>query len=252
MTSPPVLILGGTGEARELAAALDAHGVAVVSSLAGRLDQPRLPRGAVRIGGFGGPDGLARWLAEHGVAAVVDATHPFSTRITASALVACPRAGVALLRLQRPGWQERPGDRWHRVADTREAAAAIGRLGRRVLLTLGRGQIAAFAGVHDAWFLIRSVDRPAPPLPPRHEVLLDRGPFRLDGELALIDRHRIDVLVTRDSGGDRTSAKLEAARRRGLPVVVVRRPAHPDIATVDTVEAAMRWAQRQQQLASRP
>jgi precorrin-6A/cobalt-precorrin-6A reductase len=240
-----VLILGGTGEARELAAALDDGGVAVTSSLAGRVDQPRLPRGAVRIGGFGGPDGLTRWLAEHRVAAVVDATHPFSTQMGASAVAACHRAGVGLLRLERPGWQERQGDDWHRVADTGEAAAAIGGRGRRVLLTLGRRQIADFAGVDDAWFLIRSVDPPASPLPARHEVLLDRGPFTLDGELALIDRHRIDVVVTRDSGGDRTSAKLDAARERGLPVIVLSRPPRPDVPAAHTIGDAVRWAERQ-------
>jgi precorrin-6A/cobalt-precorrin-6A reductase len=170
-----VLILGGTGEARELASALDAEGVCVVSSLAGRVARPRLPPGSVRIGGFGGPQGLARWLTRHRPAAVVDATHPFATGISASAAEACPHAGVPLLRLERPAWIERPGDRWHRVSDVEAAAATAASLGERVLLTLGRQELAAFAAARDAWFLIRSVDPPPPPLPQHHELLLDRG-----------------------------------------------------------------------------
>jgi precorrin-6A/cobalt-precorrin-6A reductase len=237
-----ILVLGGTAEARELAGSLDAAGVHVTSSLAGRVSRPRLPAGTVRIGGFGGPDGLARWLAERGVAGVVDATHPFAERISASAAAACPRAGVPLLRLQRPGWDAGPDDDWHWVDDLDEAAAAIPRLGERVLLTTGRQGLPAFAGVRDAWFLVRCVEPPDPPLPPRHELLLDRGPYTVDGELALVDRHRVELLVTKDSGGQHTEAKLEAARLRRLPVIVVRRPPRPDVATVATVEDALAWA----------
>ncbi len=195
----------------------------------------------MRVGGFGGADGLARWLDEHAPLAVVDATHPFATRIGVSAAAACERAGVALVRLERPGWRERPGDHWHRVADVTEAAGAIRPLGRRALLALGRQELAAFAGVQDAWFLVRSVEPPAPPLPPRHEVVLDRGPYTVDGELALVDRHGIDVVVTRDSGGDAGAAKLDAARERGLPVVVVERPPRPAVPTVHSVAEALRW-----------
>jgi precorrin-6A/cobalt-precorrin-6A reductase len=237
-----VLILGGTAEARALAAALDAEGVAVVSSLAGRVARPRLPAGEVRIGGFGGPEALARWLGEHEVAAVVDATHPFAERISASAAQAAPAAGVPLLRLERPGWSERDGDRWHRVATLDEAATLVPRLGSRAFLTTGRQGLAAFAHDEATWFLIRCVDPPQPPLPPRHELLLDRGPYALAGELALIDRHGLDLVVTKDSGGDHTRAKLDAARERGLPVVVVRRPPRPDARTVATVAEALEWA----------
>lgn len=238
-----LLILGGTGEARELAGVLHRRGVPVVSSLAGRVAAPRLPPGEVRIGGFGGPEGLSRWLAEHDVFAVVDATHPFAARMSASAFEACASAGVPLLRLERPGWRERPGDRWHWVDDVEAAADAVGGLKcRRALLTLGRQDVASFAGAESTWFLIRSVGSPDPPLPPQHELLLDRGPFTATGELGVLDEHRIDVVVTRDSGGDQTAAKLDAARERGLPVIVVRRPPAPNTAAVTTVAEAAAWA----------
>ncbi|UTI64116.1 cobalt-precorrin-6A reductase [Paraconexibacter antarcticus] len=239
-----VLILGGTAEARALAQALDDAGVAVVSSLAGRVARPRLPVGETRIGGFGGPEKLAAWLRDNAIAAVVDATHPFAERMSASAAQAAPAAGVPALRLARPGWTEQPGDRWTWVDDLHAANAALERLGApRVLLTSGRQGLAAFAGNGDAWFLVRCVDPPAPEdLPPRHELLLDRGPYTLDGELGLVDAHGIEVVVTKDSGGPLTAAKLAAARARGLPVVVVRRPPRTGMPAVATVEEAVAWA----------
>ena len=236
-----VLILGGTAEARELAGRLHDAGVEVTSSLAGRVANPRLPAGAVRIGGFGGPEALASWLAEHGVLAVVDATHPFAERISASAARATALSGVPLLRLERPGWAERPGDRWHWVDDLDEAASAIPAFGARVLLTTGRQGLHAFASVRDAWFLIRCVDPPDSPLPPRHELVLDRGPFTLEGERALMRRHDIDLLVTKDSGGTHTVAKLDATRERGVPVIVVRRPPGQATQTAPTVIEAFGW-----------
>ncbi len=240
MSDSRVLVLGGTGEARELAAALTRDGVPVISSLAGRVASPRLPEGEVRVGGFGGPEALARWLVENDIAAVVDATHPFAERISSSAAAACERAEVPLLRLERPGWSEGPGDDWHWVDDTGAAAAALPALGGRVFLTTGRQGLAAFADA-PAWFLVRCIDPPDPPLPERCELVLDRGPFTLEGELALIDRHGIDLLVTKDSGGGLTEAKLEAARTRRLPVIVIRRPPRPRTATVEDVPAALAW-----------
>jgi len=237
-----ILVLGGTAEARELAAALHEQEVAVTSSLAGRVTLPRLPAGEVRIGGFGGPTGLAEWLSAHAVVAVVDATHPFAERISASAVAACRRTGTPLLRLERPGWRERPGDRWVWVDDLAAAAEAIAGRGTRVLLTTGRQGLPAFAGDVATWFLIRCVDPPEPPLPPRHELILDRGPYTLARELALIDRHRIDLVITKDSGGALTVAKLDAARERGLPVIVVRRPPRARVETVRAVPDALKWA----------
>lgn len=236
-----VLVLGGTAEARRLAAALQRDpSVTVTSSLAGRVAVPALPCGDVRIGGFGGPEGLAAWLRGHGTDAVVDATHPFAARMTANAVAATAATGVPLLLLRRPGWTQGPGDSWHRVPDAAAAAALLPGLGRRVFLATGSGDLAAFAHV-DAWFLLRAVDPPPPPLPPRHHLVLARGPFTADAERALLREHRIDVLVARDSGGDLTAAKLVAARELGLPVVLLDRPPAPDAPAVATVEEAVAW-----------
>jgi precorrin-6A/cobalt-precorrin-6A reductase len=235
-----ILVLGGTAEARSLAQALDDGGLDVITSLAGRVSNPRLPLGQVRIGGFGGPEALGRWLSDNGVTCVIDATHPFAARISASAAHACAIASVPLLRLERPAWSPRPGDRWTRVTDL-ESAAALTAGNHRAFLTTGRQGLEAFATVANSWFLIRCVDPPEPPLPPHYELLLDRGPYTLEGELELIDRHRIDLIVTKDSGGAMTEAKLDAARERGLPVVVVERPSRPDVETVETVREAISW-----------
>ncbi|WP_407919883.1 cobalt-precorrin-6A reductase [Haloechinothrix halophila] len=240
--SYPVLILGGTSEARALAAALHARGVAVMSSLAGRVERPRLPEGEVRLGGFGGPDGLTAWLAKHDVRAVVDATHPFAARITDSAVAATARAGVPLLRLERPGWTQPDGADWRWVDSLEEAAELLPSLGERAFLTSGRQGLAAFADVDAVWFLIRCVDPPEAPLPQYHELLLDRGPYTVDRELELLRTHRIDVLVSKDSGGSMTAAKLTAAARHGIPSVIVRRPPRPDTPTVSDVDDALHWA----------
>ncbi|MDF3287844.1 cobalt-precorrin-6A reductase [Streptomyces silvisoli] len=238
-----VLVLGGTTEARRLAAELAADpGLLVTSSLAGRVAQPRLPAGQVRIGGFGGVQGLAQWLREHRVDALIDATHPFAEKISFNAAEAAALAHTPLLALRRPGWVSGPGDRWHEVGSLAEAADLLPSLGRRVFLTTGRMGLAAFAGLDELWFLVRSVDAPEPPCPARMEVLLDRGPFTVEGESELIRRHRIEVLVTKDSGGPATSAKLTAAREAGVPVVVVRRPPVPDGAPVaPDVAGAVAW-----------
>ncbi|MFE8016980.1 cobalt-precorrin-6A reductase [Streptomyces antibioticus] len=239
-----VLILGGTTEARRLAELLHGTpGLRVTSSLAGRVAAPRLPPGEVRIGGFGGTEGLTAWLREHAVDVLVDATHPFAGTMSFHAAEAAADAGVPLLALRRSGWVPVPGDRWREVDSLAEAAAALPGLGRRVFLTTGRMGLAAFADLPaDLWFLVRSVDAPEPPYPARTEVLLDRGPFTLDGERDLLRRHRIDVVVTKDSGGAATAPKLTAAREAGLPVVVVRRPPAPEgVPVVPTPADAVTW-----------
>ncbi|MFD7995691.1 cobalt-precorrin-6A reductase [Streptomyces mexicanus] len=236
-----VLVLGGTTEARELAAALAAHpGVRVTSSLAGRVARPGALAGEVRVGGFGGAEGLAAWLREHRVSAVADATHPFARAVTRNAAAACAATGVPLVVLRRPGWRPGPGDRWHHVASQAAAADLLPGLGRRVFLSTGRLGLAAFAHLADLRFVLRSVEPPEPPMPPDLEVVLARGPFTVPEETALLREHRIDVLVTKDSGGTATAAKLTAARHLGLPVVVVRRPPLPDgVPTAPDVPAAL-------------
>ncbi|MGW7402407.1 cobalt-precorrin-6A reductase [Streptomyces sp. NPDC054833] len=239
--SPHILILGGTTEARRLAAGLVARpGVRVTTSLAGRVARPGAVEGDVRIGGFGGAEGLADWLREHRADAVVDATHPFAASITANAARAARATGLPLVVLRRPGWRPAPGDRRHPVPSLAAAADALPGLGRRVFLTTGRLGLAAFARLTDLHFVVRSVEPPEPPMPPDAEVILARGPFTVADELTLLRAHRIDVLVTKDSGGEATAAKLTAARELGLPVVVVQRPPlPPGVTAVPDVAAAL-------------
>jgi precorrin-6A/cobalt-precorrin-6A reductase len=238
-----VLVLGGTSEARALAGelALNAE-LRVISSLAGRVSNPALPAGEVRVGGFGGADGLAAYAVAEGIGAVVDATHPFAETISAHAVDACARAGLPLLRLARPAWSPRDGDDWHDAGSLDDAAALLPTLGSRVFLTTGRQGLAAFAAL-DLWFLIRCVDPPGAPLPARSEVLLARGPYEREAERALMRGHGIDVLVTKNSGGPLTEGKLDAARDLGIPVVMVARPAAAAAESVTTVSGAVRWIQ---------
>ena len=238
-----VLILGGTGEARALAEQLHAAGADVVSSLAGRVSNPALPVGGVRIGGFGGVSGLAAYLREQRFDAVVDATHPFAATITAHAVVASAQRDAALLLLRRPGWTADAGDRWQRVPNVASAAAAVLCLAvETVFLTTGRRDLALFAGDATHRFLVRTVDPPDGPVPSAMTLLLDRGPYSVAGERSLMIEHDVGALVTKDSGGSMTAAKLTAARDLGLPVIMVDRPPPPaGIPLVDSVEAALAW-----------
>jgi precorrin-6A/cobalt-precorrin-6A reductase len=235
-----VLLLGGTAEARALAARLHPE-VDVVSSLAGRVPDPALPVGAVRIGGFGGVDGLREWLREQHIDAVVDATHPFAATITAHAAEACGELRVPYLLLARPAWE--PGDAIVVTSDTQAAEVIARQQFLRIFLTTGRSGVAAFAD-SDAWFLIRAVTAPYPGiLPRRHRLLLSRGPYHYDGEYALLREHRIDALVTKNSGGEMTRAKLDAAAALDVPVVMVDRPpTPPGVRVVSSVEDAAEWA----------
>ncbi|SDP46040.1 precorrin-6A/cobalt-precorrin-6A reductase [Actinopolyspora xinjiangensis] len=242
--NPRVLILGGTGEGRRLAEQLDELGVPVVSSLAGRVREPRLPKGEVRIGGFGGPEGLAEYLRDERIGTIVDATHPFARRMTDNAVAAAATTGTDLLVLRRRAWSPESGDDWHQVESLAEAAEKVGELGQRVLLTTGRQGVEHFATARDNWFLVRSVDEPEHPLPPNMTTLLARGPFDTAAELDLLRRHRIEVVVSKNSGGTMTEGKLTAARQLGLPVVLVRQPELPKVPVVHTVEDALAWLRK--------
>jgi precorrin-6A/cobalt-precorrin-6A reductase len=236
-----ILILGGTGEARELATELVAAGVDVLSSLAGRVRQPRLPDGPVRIGGFGGVAGLAAFLRAEGITGVVDVTHPFAGTITVNAARAAAQAGVPLLVLRRPEWETAPG--WDAVTDIRAAASAV-RVwpGESVFLTTGRRDLAVFAADERHRFLVRTVDPPDGPVPPRMMLVLDRGPYTVEGESALMRSHGVGLLVTKNSGGPMTAAKLQAARDLGVQVLMVQRPLlPPGCLPVTTVAEAVRW-----------
>jgi precorrin-6A/cobalt-precorrin-6A reductase len=240
---PSVLVLAGTGEAAEVAARLVATGaVDVVASLAGRTASPAALPCPVRTGGFGGVDGLAAELRRGGYAAVVDATHPFAARMPHHAAAAAAALGVPRLRLVRAPWRPGPGDDWHGVADTAGAAGALGPLGaRRVLLTIGRQALAAFAGLAGVAFVVRSIDPPDAGLLPGAEVVLDRPPFTRAAEVALLGARRIDTLVTRNSGGAATAPKLAAARELGVRVVMVDRPPPPPGPVVATPDEAVAW-----------
>lgn len=233
-----VLVLGGTGEARALAARLHPH-VDVISSLAGRVPDPALPVGAVRIGGFGGVEGLRRWLADERIGAVVDATHPFAATITAHAAAACADVRLPYLVLARPAWD--PADAIVVQSDSEAADVVARRNFSRVFLTTGRSGTAAFVD-SDAWFLIRAVTAPDTRLPRHHQLLLSRGPYHYAGEYALLRKHRIDALVSKNSGGGMTRAKLDAAAALDISVVMVDRPPLPyGVTTVGTVDEAVNW-----------
>ena len=242
---PRLLILGGTAEGRALAEAAEGRfgpALTVISALAGRTRAPLLPAGEVRIGGFGGAEGLASYLEDERIVLLVDATHPFATQISAQACEAAARTGTQRLALVRPPWRPTPGDRWIEVDTVEDAPAAIPAATERVFLTVGVRSLAPFAGGPDLWFLVRLVDAPAEPIPlARHGLICARGPFAEDDERALLVEHGIDCLVTRASGGEATAAKLAAARALGLPVVMVRRPPPPPGDHASSVEDALAW-----------
>ncbi len=239
-----ILLLGGTSEARALAERLVAAGVDVESSLAGRVARPRLPVGPVRIGGFGGVDGLREHLRSEHVDAVVDATHPFAAGMTRHAAEACAAEDVPLVRLERPGWSRTPeASRWHWVDDHDQAAALTAELGTRPFLTVGRQSLDRFVGpLADVAALVRVVDPPEIALPAAWALLPSRGPYDVAGERRIMTEHRVDVVVTKDSGGSYTWPKMQVADALGLPVVVVRRGEGPQgVDTVHDPEAVLAW-----------
>ena len=245
MTGQHLLILGGTGEAARLARETVARfgdGVRVTTALAGRTRYPAPIVGEVRIGGFGGAAGLAVYLLAHRVDRLIDATHPFAAAISRAARLAAEETGVPCLQLRRPPWRPHPLDRWIEVDSLEAAALLVGRVGSRPWLTVGAGSLGPFAGAEGVHFIVRLIDPPRIPLPlPAHEVVIGRGPFGLAEERRLIERHAIDVLVCKASGGAATHAKLIAARELSLPVIMIRRPPPEPGRAVETIEAALDW-----------
>ena len=213
-----------------------------VLSLAGATANPARSPISQRIGGFGGAEGLAAYLAAERIGAVVDATHPFASRMSANAVAACRATDTPLVVFTRPPWTPEPGDRWIQVATMDDAARSLGAEPRTVFLTQGRLQLAAFARAPQHRYIVRAIDRPAEiDTLPNRKLILARGPFSLADELALMKRERIEALVTKNSGGGATYAKIEAARALGIEVVIVRRPRPPEAETVHDLDAVMSW-----------
>ncbi len=239
-----ILILGGTTEARDLAGRLgERTDLAVTLSLAGRTLDPAPQPVPVRTGGFGGAEGLADYVGSHAIDLLIDATHPFAKQISANAHAASGATGIPLLRLERLGWEEVSGDRWTRVASVSDAVAALGEAPRRVFLTIGRQEAKVFDAAPQHHYLVRSVDPVDPPLDaPDVEYLLARGPFAVEDEIALLRDKGIDVIVSKNSGGEATQGKIVAARALGLPVLLIERAAVADDHRAETVEDAVRLA----------
>jgi precorrin-6A/cobalt-precorrin-6A reductase len=238
-----LLILGGTTEATALARALAGDAtVAATLSLAGRTSAPAASPVPVRVGGFGGAEGLARYLAAEGIDGLIDATHPFAARISANAALAARQAGVPILAIRRPAWVAEAGDRWSDVADMAEAAEALGPVPRTVFLTIGRQEVSAFAAAPHHAYVVRTIEPVGDALPVPHlRTIAARGPFDAQAEEALMRAENIAVVVSKNAGGEATHGKILAARRLGLPIVMVRRPAKPEVPSVAEAEGAVAW-----------
>ena len=236
-----ILILGGTGDAVKLAAKLaTVPEIEVISSLAGRTRKPAALVGQVRIGGFGGATGLANYLQENSIDILIDATHPCAGQITINGAIASQLANIPHLMLVRPEWEKVTGDNWIEVESVEAAVQAIPELVKRVFISSGRQQLEPFLQRSHIWYLIRSIDPPDIELP-NSKVLLDRGPFNLEQERQLLQDYQIEAIVSKNSGGSATYAKIIAARELGIPVVMVQRPAKPEGEKVNDIEEAIAW-----------
>ncbi len=236
-------IVGGTGEAMELAAhAIDLPGLAVITTLAGRTRDPKAVAGLVRIGGFGGEAGLVEYLQTEQIDLIVDASHPFAAQISRHVAGAATKVGIDRVMLVRPAWTRLPEDKWIEVESIAAAVQAIPASAERIFATIGRQQLAPFAVLTDRWCLMRSIDPPDPSIPlPPGKLLLDRGPFTLERERELLKEYQIQAIVSKNSGGDATYAKIIAARELGMPVIMVQRPPVPTGEIVVDVAGAIEW-----------
>lgn len=241
MTKHRILVLGGTTEAKALAGRLATRAqFDTTLSLAGRTLDPRPQPVATRTGGFGGVDGLARYLEEEKIDLLIDATHPFAAQISRHAAEAAERTGKALLALRRPAWQRRDGDNWTSVFSIEEAVAALPVPKTRVFLAIGRQEAGAFSARPEHAYLVRSVDPVEPPLAvPEARYVLACGPFALEDELQLLKAEQIGLIVAKNSGGSATYAKLEAARTLQIPVIMIERQEPPGVAEAGSVDAAL-------------
>jgi precorrin-6A/cobalt-precorrin-6A reductase len=241
-----ILILGGTTEASHLALLLaEDNRFQATLSLAGRTQSPTQQALPTRIGGFGGIAGLAAWLRANDVSAVIDATHPYAAQISAHALAACNALSIPLGSIVRAPWQREADDDWIEIESFEAAALALGSTPARVFLSIGRQELAAFAAAPQHHYIARTIDPPTGALPPDIRFVHDRGPFDAAAEEAFLARERIDIIVSKNSGGTATYPKIIASRRLQLPVVMIARPDKPRGAALDGVDAAMRWLETQ-------
>ncbi len=241
-----LLILGGTGDALVLAERVQRMpDLLVISSLAGRTRQPVLPTGQIRTGGFGGEQGLVDYLRSNQIDFLIDATHPFAQRISENAAGAALVCGMPFLVLERSAWSKNSDDHWLEVSDHQAAAELLPQLGQRIFLTIGRQELGFYAHLQDLWFLMRSIDLPDLPLIPPGELLLAKGPFDLAAERKLLLKYQIQAIVSKNSGGEATYAKILAAKELGLPVVMIQRPAISTGERAHTVDQAIKWLQSQ-------
>ncbi|MDE0523260.1 MAG: cobalt-precorrin-6A reductase [Boseongicola sp.] len=240
--APNLLILGGSAEASALAAHVAAMGLRATFSYAGRVASPIAQPLPTRTGGFGGTAGLTAYLQDHSVTHLIDATNPFAAQISRNAVAACAVAGVPMIALARPPWTPGPGDRWTRVPGAAAAARALGRTPSRIFLAIGRTEISVFEAAPQHHYLLRFVDAPKEsPALPHHAVIVDRGPFAEADERDLLETHGIDLLVSRNAGGEGARAKIDAARRLGLPILMIDRPRAPQRHEVGTVAEVLDW-----------
>ncbi|MDD1533210.1 MULTISPECIES: cobalt-precorrin-6A reductase [unclassified Bradyrhizobium] len=235
------LILGGTADASLLAAEIARAGLDAVYSYGGRTRTPADQPLPTRIGGFGGVSGLADYIRREGITHVIDATHPFAAEMSRHAVEACAETCTPLIALERAPWTRASGDRWTEVADVTAAVAALPEAPANVFLAIGRQHIAPFAAKPQHSYTLRFVDPPEAPLPLTADVIVSRGPFTLDGELEMMRRRGIAWIVARNSGGDGARAKIDAARRLALPVIMISRPELPERRRVESVADVMQW-----------
>ncbi|WP_293130185.1 cobalt-precorrin-6A reductase [Okeania sp. SIO3I5] len=237
-----VLILGGIGDSLKLTTlASTIPGLEVINSLAGRTRQPVMKSTPTRIGGFGGVSGLIDYLREQQIDLLVDATHPFASKISWNAAIATSQLNIPRLMLVRPAWKKMEGDRWLEVENNEVAVKVLPELGSRIFLSIGRQELGSYAHLKNFWFLMRMIEQPQPDITPPGKILTERGPFSLEEERSLLQKYEIEVIVSKNSGGDATYPKIIAARELGIPVVMIQRPSLPEGEKVTDVESAVSW-----------